>query len=88
MFAEIEIKQDKKPESPYGKYDEWEIKCAAEKFIDVERMKQDKEKMQYIMIEIERQKKAVNDASSAAEVLYGKKGEVKDENNSDKKSLL
>jgi hypothetical protein len=35
-------------EKKYGKFDEWEIKCAVDDLIKAEEIKNDKEKMKYV----------------------------------------
>lgn len=56
----------------YGKFDRWEIENAVETIIRAEQIKLDKEKMKYVLPLLEKQKKALDNVSSAAEVLYGK----------------
>lgn len=68
-MTEAKVEKEKKE---YGKFDRWEIENAVETIIKAEQIKLDKEKMKYVLPLIEEQKKALDKASSAAEVLYGK----------------
>lgn len=61
-----------KEKKEYGKFDRWEIESAVRTIIEAEQIKLDKEKMKYVLPMLEEQKKALDKASSAAEVLYGK----------------
>lgn len=75
MSENIETKKEKKE---FGKYDRWEIESAASTLIEAEQIKLDKDKMKYVLPILEKQKKALDKVSSAAEILYGntnKKGE-------------
>lgn len=63
-----EVKEDKK----YGKYDRWEIENAVETIIKAEQLKLDKDKMKYVLPLLEEQKKALDNFSSAADILYRK----------------
>lgn len=77
MSENIEAKKEKKE---FGKYDRWEIESAVRTLIEAEQIKLDKDKMKYVLPMLEKQKKALDKASSAAEVLYGtsnKEGENK-----------
>lgn len=71
------VKEDKKE---FGKFDRWEIENAVNTIIEAEQLKLDTEKMKYVLPELEKRKKALDNFSSAAEVLYGK-GTNKTENN-------
>lgn len=64
----IEAKEEKKE---FGKYDRWEIESAARTLIEAEQIKLDKDKMKYVLPILEKQKQALDQASSAAEILYG-----------------
>lgn len=66
-----EIKNAKE-ENKYGKYDSWEIESAARTLIEAEQIKLDKNKMKYILPLLEKQKKALDNVKTVAEVLYGK----------------
>lgn len=69
------MSEDVKPEKEkkeFGKFDRWEIESAVRTIIEAEQIKLDKEKMKYVLPMLEEQKKALDKASSAAEVLYGK----------------
>lgn len=68
-MTEAKVEKEKKE---YGKFDRWEIENAVETIIKAEQIKLDKEKMKYVLPLLEEQKKALDKASSAAEVLYGK----------------
>ena len=61
----------KKEKKEFGKYDRWEIESAARTIIEAERIKLDKDKMKYIVPILEKEKKALDKASSVAEILYG-----------------
>lgn len=45
----MEAVAEKKKKSKYGKFDEWEIENLADKMIDIENCKKDKEKMKYVL---------------------------------------
>ena len=64
-----EVKEQKKE---YGKFDRWEVQSAVDIIIRAEQIKLDGDLMKYVLPELEKQKKALEKASSAAEVLYGK----------------
>lgn len=63
------VKEEKKE---FGKFDRWEVMGAVDTIIKAEQIKLDKELMKYVLPELEKQKQALDKASSAAEVLYGK----------------
>lgn len=67
-----EDKNVEKEKKEFGKFDRWEIESAVETIIRAEQIKLDKEKMKYVLPLLEKQKKAIDKASSAAEILYGK----------------
>ena len=67
-----EITTEEKEKKEYGKFDRWEIESAVETIIKAEQIKLDKEKMKYVLPLLEKQKKALDNVASAAEVLYGK----------------
>lgn len=67
-----EITAEEKEKKEYGKFDRWEIENAVETIIKAEQIKLDKEKMKYVLPLLEKQKKALDNVASAAEVLYGK----------------
>ena len=69
MTDEVKSEKEKKE---FGKFDRWEIESAVRTIIEAEQIKLDKEKMKYVLPMLEEQKKALDKASSAAEVLYGK----------------
>lgn len=69
MSDETKVEKEKKE---FGKFDRWEIESAVRTIIEAEQIKLDKEKMKYVLPMLEEQKKALDKASSAAEVLYGK----------------
>lgn len=69
MSDETKVEKEKKE---FGKFDRWEIESAVRTIIEAEQIKLDKEKMKYVLHMLEEQKKALDKASSAAEVLYGK----------------
>lgn len=69
MSDETKVEKGKKE---FGKFDRWEIESAVRTIIEAEQIKLDKEKMKYVLPMLEEQKKALDKASSAAEVLYGK----------------
>lgn len=69
MSNETKVEKEKKE---FGKFDRWEIESAVRTIIEAEQIKLDKEKMKYVLPMLEEQKKALDKASSAAEVLYGK----------------
>lgn len=69
MSDETKVGKEKKE---FGKFDRWEIESAVRTIIEAEQIKLDKEKMKYVLPMLEEQKKALDKASSAAEVLYGK----------------
>lgn len=69
MSDEVKAVKEKKE---FGKFDRWEIESAVRTIIEAEQIKLDKEKMKYVLPMLEEQKKALDKASSAAEVLYGK----------------
>ena len=67
---------NKEPEKKkYGKYDDWEIESAVRTIIEAERIKLDTDKMKYVLPLLEEQKKALEKAASAADILYGDKKE-------------
>lgn len=70
MSDEVKAEKEKKE---FGKFDRWEIESAVRTIIEAEQIKLDKEKMKYVLPMLEEQKTALDKASSAAEVLYGKK---------------
>ena len=70
MADEVKTEKEKKE---FGKFDRWEIESAVRTIIEAEQIKLDKEKMKYVLPMLEEQKTALDKASSAAEVLYGKK---------------
>lgn len=72
-MSEKENVEAKKEKKEFGKYDRWEIENAAETLIRAEQIKLDKDKMKYVLPILEKQKKALDQASSAAEILYGKR---------------
>lgn len=67
-----ETTTEKTEKKEYGKFDRWEIENAVETIIKAEQIKLDKEKMKYVLPLLEKQKKALDNVASAAEVLYGK----------------
>lgn len=67
-----EVKKEKEKKE-FGKYDRWEIEEAVRTIIEAEQLKLDTEKMKYVLPELEKRKKALDNFSSAAEVLYGKR---------------
>lgn len=67
-----EDKNVEKEKKEFGKFDRWEIESAVETIIRAEQIKLDKEKMKYVLPMLEKQKKAIDKVSSAAEILYGK----------------
>lgn len=69
MSDEVKAEKEKKE---YGKFDRWEIESAVRTIIEAEQIKLDKEKMKYVLPLLEEQKKALDKAATAAEVLYGK----------------
>lgn len=69
MSEDTKTEKEKKE---YGKFDRWEIENAVKTIIEAEQIKLDKEKMKYVLPLLEEQKKALDKALSAAEVLYGK----------------
>lgn len=69
MSDETKVEKEKKE---FGKFCRWEIESAVRTIIEAEQIKLDKEKMKYVLPMLEEQKKALDKASSAAEVLYGK----------------
>lgn len=70
-MSDIKTASEKKAKKEYGKFDRWEIENAVDIIIKAEQIKLDKEKMKYVLPLLEKQKKALDNASSAAEVLYG-----------------
>lgn len=68
----LEDAKTEKEKKEYGKFDRWEIENAVKIIIEAEQIKLDKEKMKYVLPLLEEQKKALDNVSSAAEVLYGK----------------
>lgn len=70
MANEVEKEKEKKE---FGKFDRWEIEDAVRTIIEAEQLKLDTEKMKYVLPELEKRKKALDNFSSAAEVLYGKR---------------
>lgn len=70
-MSDKETVSEKKEKKEYGKFDRWEIEAAVDTIIKAEQIKLDKEKMKYVLPLLEKQKKALDNASSAAEVLYG-----------------
>lgn len=49
MKVEIEASiPNEEKEKKYGKYDEWEIKCAVDTLLNAEEIKKDSEKMAYV----------------------------------------
>lgn len=69
------VKEEKKE---FGKFDRWEVESAVNTIIRAEQIKLDKELMKYVLPELEKQKQALDKASSAAEVLYGKNAKTKE----------
>lgn len=65
-------KVNEKEKKEFGKFDRWEIESAVRTIIEAEQIKLDKEKMKYVLPMLEEQKTALDKASSAAEILYGK----------------
>lgn len=68
-MSDVENKNNDKKE--YGKYDRWEIEGAVRTIIEAEQIKLDAEKMKYVLPELEKQKSAIDRASSVVEILYG-----------------
>ncbi|MBE7713710.1 MAG: hypothetical protein E7Z87_08195 [Cyanobacteria bacterium SIG26] len=68
-----ENKEEKKEKKEFGKFDRWEVMNAVDTIIRAEQIKLDKEMMKYVLPELEKQKQALDRASSAAEILFGKK---------------
>ena len=64
----VPVNQGKK----YGKYDEWDIKHFADVLSEAEEIKNDKEKMKYVLPLLEEKKKAADNVLQAANILYGK----------------
>lgn len=64
--------ENNKENKEFGKFDRWEIESAVRTLIEAEQIKLDKDKMKYVLPLLEKQKQALDKASSAAEVLYGK----------------
>lgn len=69
MTDEVKAEKEKKE---YGKFDRWEIESAVRTIIEAEQIKLDNEKMKYVLPMLEKQKKALDKAATAAEILYGK----------------
>lgn len=79
-----EVSTEKEQKKEFGKFDRWEIENAVRTIIEAEQIKLDKEKMKYVLPQLEKQKTAVENASSVADILYGtqKAKEKTDENTS------
>ena len=67
-----ETKSVKEEKKEFGKFDRWEIESAVDCLIRAEQIKMDKDKMKYVLPLLEKQKEALDNASSAAEILFGK----------------
>lgn len=74
-MSDIEQKKEKKE---FGKFDRWEVDNAVDTLIRAEQIKLDDELMKYVLPKLEKQKKALDNASSAAEILYGKEPNQKE----------
>lgn len=68
-----EVKSVEKEKKEFGKFDRWEIENAVRTIIEAERIKLDKEKMKYVLPLLEKEKEAVANVTSVADVLYGNK---------------
>lgn len=79
-----DVTAEKEQKKEFGKFDRWEIENAVRTIIEAEQIKLDKEKMKYVLPQLEKQKTAVDNASSVADILYGtqKAKEKTDENTS------
>lgn len=64
-------------EKKYGKFDEWEIKCAVEDLLKAEEIKADKEKMKYVyplmQEKLDKTKKAIGSLEKLNEVIKAKR---------------
>ena len=72
----MEIAMKDKEEKKYGKYDNWEIESLADDYLRVEKCKEDKEKMKYVMECLAKKKKEKKMEISSIEDLL-KAGEMK-----------
>jgi len=76
-----ETSEPKKEKKEFGKFDRWEVMGAVDTIIRAEQIKLDRELMKYVLPELEKQKQALDKASSAAEILYGKAAKEKEKSN-------
>lgn len=65
----------KKEKKKYGKFDEWEIRDAADTLIRAEQIKGDKEKMKYVQMCLDEKEK---DTKKAITSIEGLKNEYKE----------
>ena len=72
---EVEVKVEKEKKKEYGKWDKWEIEDAARTLKEAEKIKQDPEKMKYVMECIKKEKKAI----SSIEDLRTRYSEMQDD---------
>lgn len=70
---------EKKKKSKYGKFDEWEIENLADKMIDIENCKKDKEKMKYVLKCLEEKEKGAEKAISSIAQIREAAKEVKED---------
>lgn len=70
MKVEIEASiPSEEKEKKYGKYEEWEIKCAVEDIIRSEAVKKDAEKMKYVLPLLKEKMEGVSKAITSLEQL-------------------
>lgn len=67
MKVEIEASEEK--EKKYGKFDEWEIKCAVDTLINAEEIKNDAAKMEYVKPLLKEKMEGMSKAITSLEQL-------------------
>ena len=70
--------QEEEEKKEFGKFDRWDIEHAVNILIEAEQIKLDKEKMKYVLPILEKQKQALDKVATAAEILYGKTTNLKE----------
>ncbi|MDD3238226.1 MAG: hypothetical protein PHV37_09045 [Candidatus Gastranaerophilales bacterium] len=70
-MSEELIPEKKQEDKEFGKFGRWDIESAVRTIIEAEQIKLDTEKMKYVLPMLDKQKAAVDRASSVAEILYG-----------------
>ena len=70
----------KEKKSPYGKYEEYEIKNAADTLMEAELIKKDADKMKYVQMCIDKKMSALKEISSIDELREVRKKKTEKDN--------